>query len=108
MADNRCVVRIVEDPDVLATEAVFDCDVVLLHFRNEKPLPHEGQARANLERLVKQGRGLVLIHFACEAFGDWPGFGELAGMVWDGKNTHNPPGLSPSTSSIRATRSPPV
>ena len=84
--------RIVEDPDVLATEAVFDYDVVLLHFRNEKPLPHEGQARANLERLVKEGRGLVLIHFACGAFGDWPGFGELAGMVWDGKNTHDPRG----------------
>ncbi len=90
--DGRCVVRVVEDPDVLATKAVFDHDVVLLHFRNDKPLPHEAQARANLERLVKEGRGLVLIHFACGAFGDWPGFGELAGMVWDGKNTHDPYG----------------
>ena len=83
---------IVEDPDVLATEDVFKYDVVVLHFRNEKPLAHESQARANLERLVKEGRGLVLIHFACGAFGDWPGFGELAGMVWDGKNTHDPRG----------------
>lgn len=90
--DGRCVVRVVEDPDVLATEAVFDYDVVILHFRNGKPLPHEGQARANLERLVKEGRGLVLIHFACGAFGDWPEFGELAGMIWDGKNTHDPYG----------------
>ena len=90
--DGRCVVRVVEDPDVLATNAVFDHDLILLHFRNEQPLPHEAQARANLQRLVQEGRGLVLIHFACGAFGDWPGFGELAGMVWDTKNTHDPHG----------------
>jgi type 1 glutamine amidotransferase len=90
--DGRSLVRIVEDPDVLATDDIFDYDVVVLHFRNEKPLPRESQARSNLQRLVKQGRGLVLIHFACGAFSDWPGFGELAGMVWDGKNTHDPRG----------------
>ena len=91
-ADGRCIVRVVEDPDVLATGEVFKNDVVILHFRNDKPLPHDAQARANLERLVKEGRGLVLIHFACGAFGNWSGFGELAGMVWDTKNTHDPHG----------------
>jgi type 1 glutamine amidotransferase len=90
--DGRCTVRIVEDPDVLATDLVFQHDVVLLHFRNEQPLAHEAQARENLTRLVREGKGLVLIHFACGAFGDWPGFGDLAGMVWDGKNTHDPRG----------------
>jgi len=100
--DGRCVVRIVEDPNVLGTALVFDHDVVLLHFRNEKPLAREAQAQANLTRLVNEGRGLVLVHFACGAFGDWPGFGELAGMVWDGKNTHDPRG--PFT--VRPTKSP--
>jgi type 1 glutamine amidotransferase len=90
--DGLCTVRIVEDPEVLGTGLVFDYDVVLLHFRNEKPLARENEARANLARLVKEGRGLVLIHFACGAFGDWPEFGELAGMIWDGKNTHDPYG----------------
>lgn len=90
--DGRCAVQIVEDPDVLATDRVFKYDVVVLHFRNEKPLPRENQARANLERLVKEGRGLVLIHFACGAFGDWPGFGELAGMIYDREHTHDPHG----------------
>jgi type 1 glutamine amidotransferase len=90
--DGRCTVRIVETPEALASDAVFDYDVVLLHFRNEKPLDRETQARANLERLVREGHGLVLIHFACGAFGDWPGFGDLAGMVWDGVNTHDPRG----------------
>jgi type 1 glutamine amidotransferase len=90
--DGRCVVRIVEDPSVLGTELVFDHDVILLHFRNEQPLAREAQARANLARLLEQGHGLMLVHFACGAFGDWPGFGEIAGMVWDGKNTHDPRG----------------
>ena len=82
-----------EDPDVLATdEDDLKYDVILLHFRNDKPLDEEAKARANLRRFVEEGHGLVLIHFACGAFGDWPGFGELAGMVWDGKNTHDPRG----------------
>jgi type 1 glutamine amidotransferase len=90
--DGRCEVRIVEDPNVLGTDLVFDHDVVLIHFRNEQPLAREPQARDNLARLLAQGRGLVLVHFACGAFGDWPGFGQVAGMVWDGKNTHDPRG----------------
>jgi type 1 glutamine amidotransferase len=90
--DKRFVVRIVEDPEVLATDVIFDYDVVLLHFRNDKPLKREKQARANLVRFVEGGRGLVLLHFACGAFGDWPGFRDLAGQVWDGKNTHDPRG----------------
>jgi type 1 glutamine amidotransferase len=88
-SDGRCTVRIVEDPEILASDLVFDYDVIVLHFRNEQPLKRETQARANLQRLIQTGHGLVLIHFACGAFGDWQGFGELAGMVWDGKNTHD-------------------
>ena len=53
--DGRAAATIVADPDVLATNDVFKYDVVVLHFRNEKPLAHENQARANLERFVKEG-----------------------------------------------------
>lgn len=90
---NRgCSVRIVEDPEVLATDLLFDYDLVVLHFRNDKPLRREKQARANLSRFVREGKGLVVLHFACGAFGDWPEFVSLAGRVWDGKNTHDPRG----------------
>ena len=41
---------------------------------------------------VKQGKGLVLLHFACGAFPDWPEFQQLAGKVWDGVTTHDPRG----------------
>jgi uncharacterized protein len=90
--DKRFEVRIVEDPDFLASPAVANYDVILLHFKNYAPLPHESQARENLEKLVKQGKGLTLIHFASGAFEDWPAFANLAGKVWDRKTSHDPRG----------------
>ena len=90
--DKRFEVRIVEDPGQLATTAVFDYDVVLLHFKNYKPLARGDQAKANLVRFVNQGKGLVLLHFASGAFEDWPQFADLAGMVWDRKGSHDPRG----------------
>jgi type 1 glutamine amidotransferase len=89
---GQCAARIVEDPEVLAADVIFDYDVLVLQFRNERPLLRETQARANLARFVRNGGGLILVHFACGAFGDWPEFGELAGRVWDRKRTHDPRG----------------
>ena len=88
--ENRCEVRIVEDPDFLASPTVFNYDVVILHFKNYAPLKHETEARDNLVNLVKQGKGLVCIHFASGAFEDWPEFVNLAGRVWDRKTGHDP------------------
>jgi uncharacterized protein len=90
--DKRIEVRVVEDPDFLASPALGNYDVVVLHFKNYAKLPHEAEARENLANLVKQGKGLVLIHFACGAFEDWPEFANLAGKVWDRKTSHDPRG----------------
>jgi uncharacterized protein len=90
--DKPFDVRIVEDPELLASDVVFDYDVVLLHFKNYKPLKRAEQVHENLVNFVKQGKGLVLVHFACGAFEDWPEFRNLAGKVWDQKPTgaHDP------------------
>ena len=90
--DPRVETRIVEDPEFLASPVLADYDVILLHFKNYKPLVREAQARENLVKLVKQGKGLVLLHFACGAFEDWPEFVQLAGRVWDQKTSHDPRG----------------
>jgi type 1 glutamine amidotransferase len=45
--------------------------------------------RENLVNFVKQGKGLVVFHFACGAFEDWPQFADLAGKVWDQKTSHD-------------------
>ena len=83
--DRRFEVRIVEDPEFLASPILSDYDVIFLHFKNYTPLMSGTQARENLASLVKQGKGLVVLHFACGAFEDWPEFADLAGRVWNPK-----------------------
>ncbi len=91
--DPRLEVRIVEDPEFLASPVLADYDVLVLHFKNCKPLKRAAEAHENLANLVKQGKGLVAIHFACGAFQDWPEYANLVGRVWDPKAVpHDPRG----------------
>jgi len=87
--DKRFAVRIVEDPEFLASREVFDYDLLFLHFKNYKPLANAAQAKENLVKFVKQGKGLVAFHFACGAFEDWPEYENLVGKVWDRKTGHD-------------------
>ncbi len=92
-ADKRLEVTITEKPSDLASDNLGDYDTIVLHFMDwEVPDPGP-KARANLKRVVKSGKGLVLVHFACGAFQEWPEFVELAGRVWDPKlRGHDPHG----------------
>ena len=91
--DKRFVVRVIEDPHFLALRAITNYDAILLHFMNwEQPSPGE-RARQNLQAFMHEGKGLVLVHFACGAWQDWPEFVELAGRVWNPKlSGHDPHG----------------
>lgn len=90
---DRVDARLFEDAEVLATDVVFDYDVLLLHFKNYQPLQREGQAKENLAKYVDQGGGLFVFHFACGAFEDWPEFEQYVGRVWDSKKPpHDPYG----------------
>lgn len=81
--DARLRVTVTEDAHFLDSPAVAQYDVVLLHFMNwEQPAPGTA-ARQNLRRLIEQGKGLMLVHFACGAWQDWPEFRNLAGRAWD-------------------------
>ena len=92
-ADKRLDVTVTEDPNNLANDKLGDYDVIVLHFMDwEVPDPGP-KARANLEDAVRNGTGLVLVHFACGAFQEWPEFVKLAGRVWDPKlRGHDPHG----------------
>lgn len=89
---GRIEVRVVEDPEFLASPAIFQYDVVLLHFMNDKPLKHAQQVQHNLASFVREGKGLVVFHFACGALAGWDEFAKLAGRIWDRKRTHDPRG----------------
>lgn len=91
--DARLQVRTIEDPHFLDSAALEPYDVIILHFMNwEQPSPGE-KARENLRKAVENGKGLVLVHFACGAWQDWPEFQKLAGRAWDPKlRPHDPRG----------------
>ena len=85
-------VDVLEDPDRLDATDLAPYGAVFLHFMNwERPDPNQ-RARENLRGFVERGGGLVLIHFACGAFRDWPEFRNLAGRIYDRTNTHDPRG----------------
>ncbi|MGO9112697.1 MAG: ThuA domain-containing protein [Thermoguttaceae bacterium] len=90
--DPRIEARIVEDPEFLASPLIADYNVILLQFYNPQPLRHQAEAQRNLAQLVEHGKGLVVLHFSCAAFSTWPEYSELAGRIWDRKNTHDPRG----------------
>jgi type 1 glutamine amidotransferase len=85
--DPRLAVTVVEDPGFLDSGAVDRYDLILLHFQNwQTPGPGE-KARENLRRFVENGKGLMLVHFACGAWHDeWPEFANIAGRIWFGPN----------------------
>ncbi len=93
--DPRLKVRIVEDPNALASPKLKDWDVVVIHFMDwEKPGPGP-EARENLKHFVESGKGMMLTHFACGAWdnNEWPEFKNLAGRAWDPKlRGHDPHG----------------
>ncbi|MCL5099215.1 MAG: ThuA domain-containing protein [Candidatus Omnitrophica bacterium] len=91
--DPRLEVKVVEAPKFLASPAMRDFDVIVLHFMNwEQPGPGP-QAQENLREFVAGGKGLVLVHFACGAFQEWPEFRNLAGRSYDPKlRGHDPRG----------------
>jgi type 1 glutamine amidotransferase len=92
-ADPRAEVRVVEDASFLDSAALDRYQVVVLHYMNwMTPGPGEA-ARANLKRFVENGGGLVMVHFACGAFLEWPEFVSLAGRVWNPQlRAHDPHG----------------
>jgi len=81
--DPRLQATIVEDFNLMADPALAKFDVIVLHFMPWKVAPPTKAARENLARVLASGKGLVIIHFACGAFPDWPEFVKLAGKVYD-------------------------
>jgi len=91
--DSRLHVTVLDDLTLLDKTELERYDAVVLHFKNYKPQVPGPQTHANLEAFVRRGGGLVLIHFACGAFQEWPQFVQIAGRVWNPKfRGHDPRG----------------
>jgi type 1 glutamine amidotransferase len=92
-ADTRLDVTVTEDPNFLASPQLRQYDAAVLHFMDwEAPDPGP-QARAGLQRFVRAGKGLMIVHFGCGAFQEWDQFVQIAGRVWDpNMRPHDPHG----------------
>ncbi len=88
-------VDVTEDLNVLRTDRPYQYDVLVMHFKNYDPnVPgHEGFEK--LAAFVRQGGGLVLVHFACGAFQEFKDeFVKIAGRIWDPQlRGHDPHGM---------------
>lgn len=72
-------VDIVEDPDFLASDKLFDYDEIIMHFKNYDPLPDEAKAKDNLVKFLNEGKGLVAVHWASGAFEKWVEYRNIVG-----------------------------
>lgn len=92
-ADSRLDVTVVEDLTFLRSAEALEFDVIVAHFKNYDPAVPGPEGQENLQRFVHSGGGLVLVHFACGAFQEWPEFVKLAGRAWNPKmRGHDPHG----------------
>jgi len=92
-ADPRLAVDVVEDPAWLETGDLKPYKTIVHHWMDWEVPPPGPKARQHLEQFVRGGGGLVMVHFACGAWQDWPGFARLAGRVWDPTlRAHDPRG----------------
>jgi putative heme-binding domain-containing protein len=90
--DSRMNVSIVTDPEFLATDALFQTDVLVQHYVNWQSPGLSEKAKTNLLKFVNDGGGLAVMHFANGAFSDWPNYrGMLLRRAWmaDKGSTHD-------------------
>lgn len=90
---DRFDVDISTDKEVFASPELDDYDVLVLNFGFWKePEPSE-KGKQGLIDYVKDGGGLVALHFACSSFQDWKEYGDMLGRVWvKGVGGHGPYG----------------
>jgi len=90
---GRFEVKISEDIGILESSSLNNYDVVLLNYGFwTAPEPSE-EGKAGLLNYVKNGGGLVSLHFSCSSFQEWDEYAELLGRVWkQGVGGHGPRG----------------
>lgn len=85
-------VLVSEEPAVLESSALAGYDVILLNYYNWERPEITDQAKENLLKFVKGGKGLVSFHFSVRAWGGWKEYVKLIGRIWIDTSGHGPRG----------------
>jgi len=91
--DPRLLVDVSENAAILGSPQIADYAAIVLNFMNPQPFDLGAKGRENFRTYVEGGKGLMLVHFACGAFQEWPEFRDLVARVWNPKlRGHDPRG----------------
>jgi len=90
--DPRLAIDVLDDLTLLESTQLSDYDVVVMHFKNYDPKVPGKAGYDNLTQFVREGGGLVIVHFACGAFQEFKDdFVKVAGRVWNPElRAHDP------------------
>lgn len=82
--DSRIEVTVNECPAILGSPTLTHYDAVVIHFKNYADrLPLGPECLEGLEHYAASGKGLMIVHFGCGAFQEYPNFVRIAGRVWN-------------------------
>lgn len=91
-AGGRFRVRVVDDPEFLAREDLSAYDLIVQQYVNWQRPGLSKLAKEQFAKVIADGRGLAVIHFANGAFhfslpgakdSDWPEYRKMVRRVWD-------------------------
>jgi hypothetical protein len=81
-ASGRFEVVVCEDSAILECSSLDRYDVIVLNYGFWTAPDLSARAKENLLAYVKNGKGLVPLHFACSAYQDWAEYKNLIGRIW--------------------------
>ena len=86
--DPRLTVDVLDDLSKIATTDFSPYGAVIIHFKNDDPATPGRAAFDQIDQYVRDGGGLVLLHFACGAFEEFrDDYENLVGRVWWGPSS---------------------
>jgi type 1 glutamine amidotransferase len=86
-------VKICEDIGIFESSRLGEYDAIVLNYGFWTAPDPTPEGKDGLLNYVREGKGVVALHFACSSFQDWPEYGQLLGRVWKkGQGGHGPRG----------------
>jgi uncharacterized protein len=86
-------VKVCEDVGIFESSTLGQYDVIVLNFGFWTAPELTPLARTGLLSFVKNGKGLVSVHFSCSSYQAWEEYKDLLGRVWkQGVGGHGPRG----------------